>query len=94
MLAVFVHPFKSVPVTVYDWDADGVNGFPFDSPPFHEYVWAPPLFKTTLLPAQTELELAVAVTEGNEFTVMCFVILSFPLTLVTTNFILCVPAVL
>jgi hypothetical protein len=39
------HPFASIPVKVYDADADGVNGTLLNTPLDQEYVLAPKPFK-------------------------------------------------
>ena len=47
----------------------GVNGTAFVTPPVHVYVDAPPPVKVTDCPAQMVLEVTLAVTVGNVFTV-------------------------
>ena len=66
MLAVFVQPFTSVPVTVYVVDEVEANAELFVTILSHVYVDAPPPFKVILVPEQIVLLLAsdVAVTVG------------------------------
>jgi hypothetical protein len=51
--AVFVHPFASVPVTVYVVVAFGMKATAFCTLLFHVYVLAPDPFKVTAVPAHT-----------------------------------------
>jgi hypothetical protein len=66
--AVFVHPFASVPVTVYDCVVLGVNATPFCTLLFHVYVLAPDPLKVTAVPAHT-VWFEPALTVGKAFTV-------------------------
>jgi len=72
ILAVFVHPAASVPVTVYELDDAGVKANPLVTPPVQLYdVAVPPPVNVTVLPLQTVvLGLALAVTVGSGFTVI------------------------
>ena len=70
VVAVFVQPFTSVPVTVYVLVVTALNATAFVTPPVHEYVLAPVPFNVTIVPEQTVVAgEAVEETVGNGFTV-------------------------
>ena len=73
IVAVFVQPLPSVPVTVYVFVADGVNGVLFVTLLFQLYVLAPVPDKATMLPPQILVAVAVAPTFGKAFTVTVIV---------------------
>lgn len=74
VVAVFVQPFTSVPVTVYVLLLAGVNATLLVTPPLHEYVDAPVPLSVTAVPLHTVVAgAAVELTVGNGFTVTVMV---------------------
>lgn len=74
LMAVFVQPFTSVPVTVYVCVDAAVNATPFVTPPLHVYETPPVPFSVTAVPAHTVVPGdAVEPIVGCGFTVMVIV---------------------
>jgi hypothetical protein len=74
VVAVFVQPLASVPVTVYVVVDAGVNATPFVTPPLHVYVTPPVPLSVTAVPLQTVVPgLAVELIDGCGFTVIVIV---------------------
>jgi len=66
-----VHPLRSVSVTVYKLETEGVNATPFKTPPVQTKLPAPTPIKLTGDPLQTvSLGAIVKLTAGIGFTVM------------------------
>jgi hypothetical protein len=72
-----------MPVTVYVAVAVGTKLTPFVTPPLQVYVFAPPPFNVTDVPAQMVEALALAVTFGSKLTeIVVVVVFEQPATLV------------
>ena len=86
MVALFLQPFASVPVTVYVREESGVNATALVTPPLHEYVLAPLPLRVTELPLHTFCDgEAEPVTEGSGLTVTVVVaVLLQPVFVLTT----------
>jgi hypothetical protein len=81
-ILVFVHPFASVPVTVYEVDCDGATTSLVPVPPvLQEYVDAPEAVSVVESFAHTEV-LPDTQTKGNAFTAMVIVAVSLQMPLI------------
>src|SRR6476646_9874410 len=95
VVAVFIQPLASVPVTVYVAVPAGVNATPSATPPVQVYVVAPIPDKVTEEPVQTALSASsdIAITVGSGFTVIVAVAVFIqPFTSVPVTVYVAVPA--